>query len=139
MYLFLLVGTVLLIASGYSYVNTKAFIEESVSTSGTVIDLISYKTKTDNDKTITLWRPTITFVTSDEETITFTSKSSFEFSKYKIGDSAEILYNPLKPNNADINDFMSLWIACIVMFSLGTAFTSVALIYFLARYVGLWT
>lgn len=61
------------------------------------------------------YAPIVTFATPDRKTYTFTSGLSMgEFPK--IGQRVDVLYNPKRPESAEINSFSALWLAPIGSF-----------------------
>jgi hypothetical protein len=68
----------------------------------------------------------VKFTTARGQVVTFTSKTSSNFSSDQIGDPVRILYLPATPREAEIDDFQSLWLPGGIFGGLGL----------LAAYVG---
>lgn len=72
---------------------------------GIVTKIAESRTK---DKVI-LYAPEIRFATENDQVIIFQSTAYRHYSKYKTGDSVEVIYDPTNPSKAYINDSSSAW------------------------------
>jgi hypothetical protein len=65
------------------------------------------------------YRPVICFRTHSGRTIKFMANLYVRPAPYEIGDCVDILYNPDKPEQAQINSFVQLWFYVIMLLSFG--------------------
>ena len=117
-YLFLLIGIGLLAGAGYLYYNTSSFVDGARKAPGTVMALKS-------------GAPEIRFRAHDGREIQFTSGASSKPPAYSVGETVEVLYRPDRPEDAEVNAFMSLWLGVIILGALGSMFalTSAGLLF----------
>lgn len=65
------------------------------------------------------YRPEIRFKTHAGRTIDFVAPIATRPSRYAIGDEVEVLYNPENPNEVQINSFLHLWFATLMLVGFG--------------------
>ncbi|MFD1602275.1 DUF3592 domain-containing protein [Flavobacterium artemisiae] len=116
-YVFLIIGLALLGGAFYLYQNKQAFLDKAVKVQGTVTDLIASR----SDKSTT-YRPVVSYTTKDGKQIEFTSSVGSNPPSYHEGETVEIFYDPADPYDADINGFVSLWLAPLILGIIGTIF-----------------
>lgn len=117
-YAFSLIGIGVLIGAYYFYNNTKSFLENSHTTTGTVTQLI----KTTSSEGSVLYQPRIRFTTDKGEQITFTSGTSSNPPSHKKGDVVDVYYQIDNPQKAKVKGFLTLWAAPILMAGIGLSF-----------------
>lgn len=61
--------------------------------------------------------PNVTFNTSQGEIITF--EATGIVGSYKVGDTADVIYNPQNPHNAEINTFWAMWVIPLIVTLVG--------------------
>ena len=64
----------------------------------------------------------VSFVTSDDREITFTTKFSSSFKLYSVGEKVTVLYRSESPENAKILGFMSLYLGPLLSLFMGLVF-----------------
>ena len=132
------VGAVFLILGIRNFLRTRRFVSQAASATGTVTDV---KTRTstshtgDGPRLRTYRYPVVRFQTRDGRTVEVESKTGTSGFSQKPGEQVEVLYDPLKPEEARIKTFMMLWFAPLIfsvlgffMFVFGTLFTLIALV-----------
>lgn len=116
-YLFAIIGLILLGGALYLYQDKQAFLEKSEVAQGTVVELLSTKSKNSIS-----YRPVVQFITKVGEKIKFSSSVGSNPASYNVGENVEVLYDPINPNKAEINGFSSLYLAPLILGVIGTAF-----------------
>lgn len=110
-----IIGLVLLVASIFVYFNTRAFIDRSVITTGTVVDMSAEWDK-DHDR---VYYPIIEFETATGERVSFKSNVSTTTPNDDIGNTVPVWYDPAAPGNAGLNTFLALWFSTIFLAIIG--------------------
>lgn len=116
------VGAVLLVLGVRNFVRTRRFVNQASSATGTVTDV---KTRTstshtgDGPRLRTYRYPVVRFQTHDGRTVEFESETGTSGFSHKPGEQVEVLYDPLKPEQARIKTFMMLWFAPLIFSVLG--------------------
>lgn len=117
-YVLVAFGVLFVTVAIVSATNTRTFVAQASGAHGTVVDMVRRKS-TDSDHSDT-YAPVVRFVTDTGETIEFTSDTSSNPPSYSRGERVEVLYRPLAPRNARINDFESLWASPLMFGGLGS-------------------
>lgn len=116
--LFSLIGLGLLVASVFVYLNTRNFINSSARAEGTVVAHAPGRSS-DGDLT---YAPVISFRTPEGQAVEFKSQTSSNSPYPAVGETVEVIYNPQRPSEAEINSFSSLWTLNIILAALGAGF-----------------
>jgi hypothetical protein len=132
-YIFLLIGVLMLLGSLLSWNNTRRFIANANTTQGRVIELIEVHDEDDGSIT---YKPVVTYVAANGRSITFTASFSSKPAPYDVGETVEVLYAPDNPREARIRGFGSLWLGPTILGGLGVVFTGVGGGMLLARRSG---
>lgn len=111
-YLFLLIGIGLLAGAGVVYFNTSKFVAAARPAQGTVVALKS-------------GAPEVRFRAQDGREVQFTSSVSSKPPAYSVGEKVEVLYRPDRPEDAEVNSLMALWLGVIILGALGSGFSLV--------------
>ena len=111
-YLFLLIGIGALAGAGYVYSNTSDFVANASKAQGTVVALRS-------------GAPEVKFRAHDGREVQFTSSVSSKPPSYNVGETVEVLYRKERPEDAEVNAPMTLWLGVIVLGGLGSGFSLV--------------
>jgi Protein of unknown function (DUF3592) len=132
------VGAVLLGLGVRAFVRTRRFVGQASSATGTVTDVKTRtsRSQTDDGPRVRTYRyPVVRFQTRDGRMIEFESETGTSGFSQGPGQQVEVLYDPLRPEEARIKTFMMLWfgplIFVVVGFSLfvfGSLFGLVALL-----------
>lgn len=125
--LFALIGLGLLVASVFLYLNTREFINSSARAEGRVIAHAQSKSS-DGDP---MYAPVISFRTPDGQMVEFKSQTSSSSPSPAVGEAVEVLYNPQRPQEAEVNSFSSLWTLNIILSALGAGFFIIGTIVFM--------
>ncbi|MDX2098999.1 MAG: DUF3592 domain-containing protein [Leptolyngbyaceae cyanobacterium bins.59] len=129
--IFPLTGIGLLIGAFSSYRNTSSFVKAASRSEGTVVDMVVVDTGVNNSsrsRSSIAYRPTIHFIDHTGEKVEFTSSVGTNPPSYSKGQKVEILYHPDEPENAQINDFGSLWGDSITLGGMGGGFLIIGMI-----------
>lgn len=103
-YVFALTGVGMLVGSGTLYKSTSSFLAEAVKAPGTVVELV--ESQANNGRS---YRPVVQFSNQNGQRVTFESSSGSNPPSYSKGQSVEVFYRPEAPQDAELNDFFSLW------------------------------
>jgi len=116
------VGAVFLVFGIRNFVRTRRFVSRASSATGTVTD-VKTRTSTSHSSEGTRVRryryPVVRFQTQDRRTIELESETGTSSFSQGPGEQVEVLYDPLKPEEARIKTFMMLWFAPLIFSVLG--------------------
>ena len=131
------VGALFLVLGIRNFLRTRRFVRQASSATGAVTDV---KTRTSTSHSsdgfeVRRYRyPVVRFQTQDGRTVEFESKTGTSSFSQGPGERVEVLYDPLKPEEARIKTFMMLWFVPMIfvvlgffMFAFGMLFALVAL------------
>jgi hypothetical protein len=125
-YVFALVGAVLIIGAVLAVQSTRSFLTDSVSTRGTVQELVARSSTTSDRRTTTItYAPVVQFSTPQGETVTFVSSTASDPPDYQVGETVEVLYSRTDPHRARIHDWFSLWGPTTILAGLGSVFFAI--------------
>jgi hypothetical protein len=110
-------GAVFLVIAIASASGTRTFLAEASPARGTVTALVRGRSSSSNS-----YAPVVRFVTADGETIEFKSNTFSDPPAYAVGQHVDVLYRPLAPSNAMVDDFLSLWASPLMFGALGSIF-----------------
>ena len=116
-YIFLIIGTLLLVGAYYLYKNTAEFIESATTAEGIVVEMI--KERSDNSY---MYKPRVEFKTETGKVVEFMSSTSSNPPSYSVGEKVEVLYKASKPEKARINGTATLWLGAIIVGGIGSVF-----------------
>ena len=124
-------GILVLIGRVLIFNNTRAFVADSVSATGTIVD---FDVRETTDKLT--FHPVIEFTTAQGTPVTFTASNGKNIEKRtarngpslvdgndtrrQIGDSVNIRYKPSTPVDAKIDSFLTLRLMPIILVAVGT-------------------
>ncbi len=133
-----LAGAVFLVVGVRNFVRTRRFVNQASSATGTVTDV---KTRTSRSRTssgarVSTYRyPVVRFQTQDGRSVEFESETGTNTFSQRPGEQVEVLYDPLRPEQARIKSFMMLWFGPLIfsvvgffLFVFGSLFGLVALL-----------
>ena len=126
-YTLAIAGLIVFVDASVSFFNTKEFIKTAEMAQGTVVDLHRSKSRSRSDLNSRLrnsftYAPVVEFQTADGRKITFTSSTSSNPPSYSRGETVDVLYKALSPEQAKIKSFFSLWIGVLIAGMLGLVF-----------------
>lgn len=124
-FLFLLIGIGLLAGAYYMYRDTSEFVATARSAQGTVVALRS-------------GAPEVRFRTGEGREVQFTSSVSSKPPSYRVGETVEVLYRHDRPDDAEVNAIMTLWLGTIILGGMGSVFSLIggALVFASSRKAG---
>jgi uncharacterized protein YneF (UPF0154 family) len=120
-YVFTIIGAGMLIGTFFIYKNTIEFVEKSIETEGTVVELLKSRSSSSSDNSI-MYKPLVQFTDIKGTQIEFSSSSSSNPPSYSVNEKVEVIYNPESPNKAKIKSFFSLWGGATILGVLGLVF-----------------
>lgn len=135
-YVFSIVGLGLLVGAFILFTNTKHFLEDALTTDGTVIELVRSRSSSNSSDSIT-YKPVVEFVTQDGTTVEFMSSSGSNPPSYTRGNIVEVMYHNSFPEKAKINSFFSLWGGATIFTIMGSIFFLIGISIILAGYLKL--
>ncbi len=119
-------GLLLLVFGIKDYFTTRSFLNNSVTTTGTITS-VSQETQNGTDPTThtttitTYYIPTISFNDSTGQSHSFTP-STRGSTPLQIGESITVRYSSTDPGTAQTDDFSSSWLGTILLLIIGAAF-----------------
>ncbi len=132
------VGAVLLVVGVRNFVRTRRFVSQASSTTGTVTDVNTRTSRshTSSGPRVSTYRyPVVRFQTQDGRSVEFESETGTNTFSQRPGEQVEVLYDPLRPEQARIKSFMMLWFGPLIfsvvgffLFVFGSLFGLVALL-----------
>jgi hypothetical protein len=127
--IFLIIGLGLLYFSKNSFVSSQQFVKNSITASGTVIDIIQQTNTNHTNGSINYtYAPKVSFTANDGKAYTFIPSTSGSSSSYHDGERVEILYNPLNPYDANIDSFWDIWGLPIILLVMGIGFSIIGVL-----------
>lgn len=102
------IGLAMIIASIWTGISAKGFVDDAVKADGVVIRLERRESGTGSDRSIT-YAPVFTFSDAKEQEHTIVSSSSSSPVAYEVNEKVEVLYLADEPSEAKLNSFFSLW------------------------------
>jgi hypothetical protein len=120
-WIFLVVGTLMLVGAGLLWVNTRNFVAQAQGASGTVVELREVR---DSDGGSSTWKPVVRFTSADGQDVTFASSFSSNPASYELGESVPVLYRREDPRDARIRGSGSLWFGVTLLGGLGVVFAA---------------
>ncbi|WP_066382429.1 DUF3592 domain-containing protein [Anabaena sp. CA = ATCC 33047] len=113
------VGSIFAVTGIIITLNTRSFVATSVTTQGTVIDLIP---RSSSSSRSVVYYPVVRFTPSSGDPITFAANSGSNPPAHTRGEQVEVLYNPQKRDSAMINSWLSLWFLPVMFTGMGSLF-----------------
>lgn len=112
----LIVGIVLLVVSLRLFKSTIDFIKKGEKATATVVKLNTFESDDG-----TSYTPIFSFTTASKQEFLFTHPFSSDPPSYVVGDTATIVYDPAKPENAKILTYPSAFMWTIVIMIIALA------------------
>ncbi|HEU5483673.1 MAG TPA: DUF3592 domain-containing protein, partial [Microlunatus sp.] len=128
------VALLLVLIAGGLVLQTRSFLADAVSATGTVVALVereSCSTEEDEDgrsrrTCTTLYAPRILFTTADGRDIEYVSATASSPASYHPGEQVELRYRPEDPHDVRISSYVELWLAPTIVGGIGGIFAVVA-------------
>ena len=105
-------------------VKTRQFVASAVHVKGT---LVEYAQHEDSDSGSTMYAPVVEFTTQDGQPIRFTSSTSSSMRSWDVGQQINMLYDPQKPEHAEIASIFDLWFGPAIFLFIGIVFTAIGI------------
>ncbi len=116
-YVFAIVGACMLAGAFALYSSTASFLEHSVTTQGTVVELIRSRSSDS-----TSYYPVVQFTAASGREIEFQSSTGSNPPPYSRGEQVAVFYEPANPEDAMVDGFFSLWGAALIICVIGSVF-----------------
>lgn len=110
------IGAGLLLGGGYLAYHQYDFLDRAVETKGRVLEMVR-KTRSKGRPT---YAPKVSFKTAEGVSVEFTSKLSSSSPSYGVGETVNVLYDPIDPQGAEIKGFLSIWLGPMVLLIMGS-------------------
>lgn len=124
--IFAIIGTGLLVGDAYTLRSQWSFVEHSQKAQGMVTQMVR---KVSNRKnTSDTFAPQVRFVLPDGSVHEFTSEVSSAWKMYSVGQPVKVLYDPAKPDVAEIDGFLAIWTVPLILGILGVTFSGIGYI-----------
>ena len=127
--LVIIAGLILLGLGVYQLFRQRSRIMRSLQAEGSVGELLRQRiegeyvrTRTASGTKIVMkyrYRPVIEFQTQDGQDVCFVPSIALRPAPYQVGDKVCVLYDPEKPERAQINDFIHLWFYVVMLIFFG--------------------
>jgi len=132
-YIFLGVGSLMLVGAMLAWNSTRGFIAHAQTTTGKVVELREVRDKDGGSST---WKPVVHFTAAGGQDVTFSSSFSSNPAPYDVGDTVEVLYLRDDPGDARIRGFGSLWFGATLLAVMGLVFAAIGAGFLLASRQG---
>jgi hypothetical protein len=124
--LLLLVGLVLMSIAGWQFRQTMKLLKNGERTKARVLELVASRSRSDG----TTYRPVFGFMTKTNQAQQFTYDVSSSPPAWKVGEEADIIYNPDRPERARLIGYWGLFIASIILAAVAAPFLVIGSGYF---------
>jgi hypothetical protein len=138
MVLLIITGIILLGSGVWLFFRQRTRIARAITAEGVVIEQLRqrasgeylYKRTAEGIKIEKkyLYRPVIRFKTEDGRTIKFSPPMATRPARCQVGDKVAVLYDPDKPQQAQINAFTYLWFYVLMLLFFGLFFLAIGLL-----------
>lgn len=123
------IGGGVLIVLGFGMIReTRAFIAEAESASGTVVGFETKEVGSGSDIRDDLHFAVVVYALPDGREIRCVGPSKDGLVRLRTGDAVEVLYPPDAPEDARVDSFMGLWFAATMLLGFGAAAVLVPLL-----------
>ena len=119
--MFIAIGTLALIGSGFLFLEKQDFLSRALSAEGQVVELIGNSSNG--------YMPLVHFQAKSGELVEVTSNFSSKPTAYDVGETVTVYYNRLYPEDAEISGFFSLWGTASILGTIGFGFVLLGTIF----------
>ncbi len=124
--LLLLVGVVLMSIAYWQFQRTMKLLKNGERAKARVLELVESRSRSDG----TSYRPVFAFITKTNQAQQFTYDVSSSPPAWKVGEEADIIYNPEKPEQARLLGYWGLFIGTIILAAVAAPFLVIGSGYF---------
>jgi len=122
-WIFAVIGVGMLAGDAY-YANSEwTFVQQAQKAQGTVLELVRHVSSGRN-RSVT-YAPRVRFILPDGSSHEFTSTMSSSDPDYSVGEPIKILYDPTKPDEAEVDSFFAIWGGPAILGFLGLTFAAI--------------
>jgi len=100
----------------WAFVNPQRAMNDRVQTTGTVVDLVSRATASARSNIIC---PVVEFTVPSGEKIRFTSDFGSLPASHKVGQTVNLRYDAVNPQQAEIDSTMNRWLVPVILVFIG--------------------
>lgn len=122
-WLFAAIGIGMLVGEGFYVRQEWSFVERAQKAQGIVTNIETHVSS--GSRRSTTYAPHVKFTLPDGSVHEFTSGMSSSRSPYAVGQPVKVLYDPAKPEEAEIDSWLAIWGGPGILGILGIAFTAV--------------
>lgn len=126
-------GTLFSVIGVMNALDTRSFIDSSIQTQGTVIDVVRRSSRDSDGHISSAYYPVVKFTSASGEETIFESNTGTNPPSYSRGQSINILYNPQQPNAARENSWFTLWGFPAIFGGIGSIFVVIGGALFLVK------
>jgi hypothetical protein len=119
---FVAVGAVLAWMAARRFLRRREFLAQSVRAEGRVV---GFREQRESGSERNSFFPQIEFRTSAGHPVRFESETGSESPSHSVGDSVRVRYRTGAPNEAELDDFFSLWDLPLLLGALGLTFLAI--------------
>jgi len=116
-----MIGVVSLLCALYFFLDTANFVRIAKPIRGRVVRLAT-RQSTGFRWPASTYAPVVTFTTPEAQVVTFTATVSSNPSRYEVGDTVPVLYDPLNPVRARLGTLLDLWFWSLLLVVFGAIF-----------------
>ncbi|MBU0540281.1 DUF3592 domain-containing protein [Patescibacteria group bacterium] len=116
--IFAVAGCILLAGSYFFFARAQRFITTGISSQAEVIELVSER----SSKGSYTYAPKFRFLTKEGDQIEVVSGESSNPPEFSVGESVEVLYDPINPHSVLARTFSSLWLVSLILGLMGAVF-----------------
>ncbi len=123
--IFAIIGVGLLLGTGYWINQEREFVSRAQKSKGTVIELVKH-TSSGKSRSVT-YAPKVRFTLPDGSVHEFVSTMSSSKSSYAVGQPVNVLFDPAKPDTAEIDSMFVIWFGPGILGFLGLVFSGIGI------------
>lgn len=116
------IGLLLLTICTVNISQTRAFLAEAETATGTVIELVKRRSRDSDGRATDYYYPVVEFTALNGDLYQFESQTGSSPPNVQVGEPVEIIYDPENIKDARIRGFFSLWGFAFILGLVGTIF-----------------
>jgi Protein of unknown function (DUF3592) len=125
------IGSIFLAAAAVSFISTARFLSSAITTQAS---FAGSKTRTGGNHGGVFYYPQFSFHTQDGREVIFTARDGSTDQPYVVGQRVPVVYDPTRPEHAELDSFWSLWAGALFLAAFALPFAGIpAFIFVLMR------